>query len=132
VSEIERHGHPKKEVAPRHIPSEIVPVPVAEVPEFVQSAVRGTILANPIAGAIAGWALFQPHLRFTAVDESHTRIELDVVGVANGVDVLFYQQRRAEIHRFFVALEDELDRRKRWRPHLTSPPGDHPIKPLGQ
>jgi len=119
MSEIEPRRHPKKDLALRHIPSEVVPVPLAEAQSFVRDAVSRTILRSPITSAFAGWAFFSPRLRFTAVDDAHTRIELDVEGnrIAN---IFLYPQRRAEIHRFFVALEDELVRRERWRPNLTS------------
>jgi hypothetical protein len=120
VSEIEPHKRPKKEVAPRHIPQEVVPVPVGEVRDFVRDALRGTSLADPIASALTGWAFFEPHLRFTPVDATHTRIELDVVGTVRGAETLLFVQRRGEIDRFFVALQDELDRRERWRPQLPS------------
>jgi hypothetical protein len=115
VSEIERRGRQKKELAPRHIPQEVVPIPIAEVREFVHDALTGTSLTNPIAGALSGFAFFSPHVRYTAVDETHTRIELDSVGLVRGVETLLYMQRRAQVHRFFVALEDELDRRERWK-----------------
>jgi hypothetical protein len=120
VSEIEPHQRPKKEVAPRHIPQEVVPIPIEEVRDFVRDAVRGTILVNPVAQMLAGWAFFKPYLRFTSVDAAHTRIELDVVGMLGGAEILLYPQRRAEIHRFFVAIQDELDRRERWRPQLPT------------
>jgi hypothetical protein len=62
----------------------------------------------------------EPHLRFTAVDATHTRIELDVVETLRGAETLLYPQRRALIGRFFVAIQDELDRRERWRPQLPT------------
>jgi hypothetical protein len=113
---MEPHKRPKAEVALRHIPQEVVPVPLDEVRDFVRDALRGTNLVNPIASALSGWAFFEPHLRFTPVDATHTRIELDVVGTARGAETLLFVQRRAEIDRFFVAIQDELDRRDRWRP----------------
>jgi hypothetical protein len=112
VSEIERHTRPKKAVAPRHIPQEIVPVPIDEVRELVRSAVSRTSLTDPVVPVLAGWAFFEPHLRFTVVDASHTRIELDLAG-SRGAEVLLFVQRRAEVDRFFVAIHDELDRRAR-------------------
>jgi hypothetical protein len=121
VSEIEPQKRPKNEVAPIHIPQEVVPVPFDEVRDFVRDALRGTSLADPIASAISGWAFFEPHLRFIPVDATHTRIELDVVGRVSGAETLLFVQRRSEIDRFFVAMQDELDRRERWRPQ---PPSD--------
>lgn len=91
-------------------------MPFDEVRELVRDALRGTSLLNPAAQALAGWAFFEPHLRFTSVDETHTRIELDLVGTPRGAETLLFVQRRAEIDRFFVAIQDELDRRERWRP----------------
>jgi hypothetical protein len=64
MSELEPQKNPKKEVATRHIPQEIVPVPIAEVRDFVHDAVRGTSLVNPLTQALAGWVFFEPHLRF--------------------------------------------------------------------
>ena len=93
-----------------------MPVPIDQVRDFVRDALRGTSLMDPIATVLSGWAFFQPHLRFTSVDAAHTRIELDVVGTEHGVEALLYVQRRGEIDRFFVAIQDELDRRERWRP----------------
>jgi len=118
VSDLEPHGRPKKAVAPRHIPQEVVPVPMDEVQAFVRDALKGTSLVDPIASTLSGWAFFEPHLRFTPVDATHTRIELDVVGTVRGAETLLLVQRRGEIDRFFVALEDELARRERWRPRL--------------
>jgi hypothetical protein len=115
VTELEPRKHSKKEVGPRHIPQLVVPVPVGEVRDFVHDALKGTSLADPIAGALSGWMFFQPHLRFTPEDETHTRIEIDVVGAVPGAETLFFVQRRGEIDRFFVAMQDELDRRERWR-----------------
>lgn len=121
MSEIEPHERGKHEVAPRHIPQVIVPVPLDEVRDFVRDAVRGTSLQNPYVQVAAGWALFEPHIRFTAVDATHTRIELDVTGRMRGVETLLFVQRRGEIDRFFVAIRDELDRREHehgsWRQH---------------
>ena len=110
----------KKEVAPRHIPQEIVPVPIAEARDLVRDALSGTSLLNPIARYYAGWALFAPHVRFTPVDATHTRIELDVVGMVPGTDLWLFAQKRGEIDRFFVAIQDELDRREHWRALLSN------------
>lgn len=96
-------------------------MPIAEVRDFVQDAVRGTSLTNPIASVFTGFALFRPHLRFSAVDDTHSRIEIAVVGMSPRAEKLFYMQQRAMIHRFFVAVEDELDRREKWRPNLPIP-----------
>jgi hypothetical protein len=120
VSEIEPHKRPKKEVAPRHIPQIVVPVPVDEMRDFMRDALRGTSLADPIAGALSGWAFFEPHLRFAPVDATHTRIAIDVVGTLPGAETLLFVQRRGEIDRFFVAIQDELDRRERWRPRPST------------
>jgi hypothetical protein len=116
VSELQPQRRPKKEVARRHIPQLVVPVPFDEVREFVRDALRGTSLVDPIASALSGWAFFEPRLRFSRVDAGHTRIEIDVAGTVRGVEILLFVQRRGEIDRFFVAVQDELDRRKRWLP----------------
>ena len=123
MSEIEPRKRPKREVAPRHIPQEVFPVPIAEVRELVQAAVRGTPLINPIREVLSGWAFFEPHVRYTAVDATHTRIELDVVGITPVAETLLFVQRRAEIDRFFVAIQDELDRRARWLPKPSGAAG---------
>jgi hypothetical protein len=117
VSEIEPHRRAKKEVAPRHIPQLVVPVPIDDVRDFMRSALRGTSIADPMAGALAGFWFFVPHLRYSAVDATHTRIEIDVVGAFPGAETLLFVQRRGEIDRFFVAIHDELVRRERWLPH---------------
>lgn len=117
VSRIEPQKRPKKEAAPRHIPQEVVPVPVDEVRDFVRDALRGTSLTDPYLALVwPGWAFFEPYLRFTPVDATHTRIELDVVGTVRGAEILLHAQRLGAIDRFFVAIQDELDRRDRWRP----------------
>jgi hypothetical protein len=120
VNELEPHKHPKREVAPRHIPEVVVPVPMDDVRQFVHDALSRTGLFNPFVQVYAGWAFFEPHVRFTPVDATHTLIELDVTGRAPGADTLLFVQRRGEIDRFFVAIQDELDYRERWR----SPQGD--------
>jgi hypothetical protein len=117
VSELEPQKHPKTEIAPRHIPQVVVPVPLDEVRDFMRSALRGTSLVDPLASALSGWLFFEPHLRFTSVDATHTRIEIDVVGTSRRAETLLYSRRRGEIDRFFVAIQDELDRRSRWTPH---------------
>ncbi|HEV7183779.1 MAG TPA: hypothetical protein VGN33_04730 [Leifsonia sp.] len=116
MSEIEPHKRPMKEVAPRHIPQVVVPVPLDEARDFVRDALRGTSLVDPIAQLATGWVLFEPHLRFSAVDAAHTRIEIDVVGRVRGAETLLFVRRRGEIDRFFVAIQDALDRRENWRP----------------
>jgi hypothetical protein len=121
VSELEPKKHPKKELAPRHIPQVVVPVPLGEVRDFMQDALRGTSLVDPLVQVAAGWVFFEPHVRFTPVDAAHTRIELDVAGKVRGAETLLFVRRRGEIDRFFVAIQDELDRRARWRPQ---PHGD--------
>ncbi|WP_193570903.1 hypothetical protein [Leifsonia tongyongensis] len=118
---MEPQKRPKKAVAPRHIPQVVVPVPFDEVRDFVRQALKGTSLVDPIAQVATGWVLFEPHLRFTAIDATHSRIELDVVGRVRGAEALLFTRRVGEIDRFFVAIQDELDRRERWRPH---PPTD--------
>jgi hypothetical protein len=116
VSELEPRKRPEKDVAPKHVPQEVVPVAIEDVHEFVHDALRGTSLVDPFANALAGWAVFTPHLRYTPVDPTHTRIEIDVTSNVRGAETLMFVQRRAEIDRFFVALRDELDRRERWKP----------------
>ncbi|MEP6479114.1 MAG: hypothetical protein ABJB03_09235 [Rhodoglobus sp.] len=88
-----------------------------EVRELVRDALRGTTFANPISLIASGWGFFEPHVRFAAVDATHTRIEIDLTGTVRGAETLLFVQRRAEVDRFFVAIQDELDRRERWRPH---------------
>lgn len=100
-------------------------MPLAEARDFVRDALTGTSIVDPVARYYGGWLLFEPHLRFTAVDATHTRIELDVVG-SKVAETLLFQQRRGEIDRFFVALQDELDRRARWDP--PPPVGGAPIE----
>ncbi len=104
-------------------------MPCDDVREFVRNALKGTSLADPIVSALSGWAFFEPHLRFTPVDAGHTRIELDMLGTGRGAETLLFVQRRAEIDRFFVALQDELDRRERWRP--SPAPGAESIESAG-
>ncbi|MFE4469164.1 hypothetical protein ACFRFH_10135 [Leifsonia sp. NPDC056824] len=111
MSELEPRRHAKKAVQPRRMPSEVVPVPADEVPEFVREALQGTSLLDPFAQLASGWFLFDAKLRFVPVDATHTRIEFDAVGKVRGADVLLYTRRLGEIDRFFVALQDELDRR---------------------
>ncbi|WP_229715248.1 hypothetical protein [Subtercola lobariae] len=118
---MEPRKHPKKELAARHAPQLVVPVPFDEVRDFVRRAVKGTSLVDPFAQVLGGYALFEPHLRYTAVDETHTRIELDVVGRIPGAETLLFTRRVGEIDRFFVAMQDELDRQKRCR---SEPPDD--------
>jgi hypothetical protein len=116
VSELEPQKRLKNEVAARHIPQVVVPVPFHEVRDFVRDALSGTSLVDPLASALSGWLFFEPHLRFTPVDATNTRIEIDVVGTVHGAETLLFARRRGEIDRFFVAIQDELDRRDRWRP----------------
>ena len=100
----------------RHIPQVVVPVPMAEARDFVRDALTGTSIVDPFASYLSGWAFFAPYIRFSPVDDSHTRIELNVVGKVRGAETLLFVQRRGEIDRFFVAIQDELDRRNRWLP----------------
>lgn len=88
--------------------------------DFVRDALRGTSLLDPLASYYSGWLFFKPHLRFSPVDAVHTRIEIDVVGAVPGAETLLFVQRRGAIDRFFVAIQDELDRRDRWRPRPPS------------
>jgi hypothetical protein len=120
MSELEPRKRRGREVATRRIPQEIIPVPIAEAREFVRDAVSGTNLTARVPRFLSGWAFFEPLVRFTAVDAGHTRVELDIAGTRRGAEIFLYPQRRAEIHRFFVALQDELDRRERWRPELPA------------
>jgi hypothetical protein len=117
---MEPHKRPKREVAPRPIPQVVVPVAFDEVRQFTRDALTGTSILNPFAQFATGWLFFEPHVRFTPVDPTHTRIELDVTGKVAGVETLLFVQRRGEIDRFFVAIQDELDRRDRWQPHPTT------------
>lgn len=126
MSELEPRRHAKKAVQPRRMPSEVVPVPVQEVPDFIRDALKGTSLLDPFAQLASGWFLFDAKLRFLPVDATHTRIEFDAVGKVGAADVLLYTRRLGEIHRFFVALQDELDRREeraRRTPHLSAEVG---------
>lgn len=123
MSDLEPRKRAKGELAPRHIPQVVVPVPLAESRQFLRDALSRTGLFNPFIQVYAGWGFFEPHVRFTAVDATHTLIELDIAGKVRGAEALLAVQRRGEIDRFFVAIQDELDRRERWRPHLpTDPP----------
>ncbi|WP_241701928.1 hypothetical protein [Leifsonia shinshuensis] len=115
MGELEPRRHEKKAVVPRRIPSEVVPVPLGEVPDFVRAALQGTSILDPFAQLASGWVFFQPHLRFVPVDATHTRIEFDAVGKVQGAETFLFARRRGEIHRFFVALQDELDRREQRR-----------------
>ncbi|MDR6972754.1 hypothetical protein [Leifsonia shinshuensis] len=118
----------KKALVPRHIPSEVVPVPVEDVEDFVRDALRGTSLRDPFAQILGGYALFAPQLRFVPVDETHTRVEFDAVGRVAGAEALKYTRRLGEIDRFFVALRDELDRREQRR---RPPAGERAIEDGG-
>jgi hypothetical protein len=115
VSDLEPRKRRTKDVAPRHIPSEVVPLPIGDVREFMHDALQRTNLGNPLVGALSGFIFFRPYVRYVEVDATHTRIELDVVG-SPAAEALLFPQRRAEIDRFFVAIHDELDRRARWGP----------------
>ena len=124
MSELEPRKRQNKDVAPRHIPQVVVPVPMDEVREFVRGALRGTSLIDPVVQVAASWAFFEPHLRFTPVDAAHTRIEIDAVGRVPGAETLLFVQSRGEIDRFFVAIRDELDRRGRWQPRTDVRPNE--------
>ena len=125
VSEVEPRKLRKKDVAPRRIPQLVVPVGIDDVREFVRDAVTGTSLVDPVASAVSGWGFFQSRLRFTRVDATHTRIEIDVVGTVRGAETFLYTHRIGEVDRFFVAVQDELDRRARWQ---SPPPGQTAIE----
>ncbi|WP_434317672.1 hypothetical protein [Leifsonia sp. P73] len=112
MSELEPQRHAKKAVQARRMPSEVVPVPVEEVPDFIRDALKGTSLLDPFAQLASGWFLFDAKLSFEPVDATHTRIGFDAAGKVGAADVLLYTRRLGEIHRFFVALQDELDRRE--------------------
>ncbi len=116
MSELEPAKRQKQELEPRHIPQLVIAVPLADVREFMWDALKSTSIADPFAGALAGFVAFAPHVRYTAVDSTHTRIEIDLVGRVPGAETLMFPQRRAEIDRFFVAIQDELDRRAKWGP----------------
>jgi hypothetical protein len=116
VTELESGGRGKKVVGTHHVPQVVVPIPFEEVREFVRHALRGTSLIDPVAQVFTGWVVFSPHLRFTRVDDNRTLIEIDVSSNRRGVQTFMFVQRRAEIDRFFVAIQDELDRRERWMP----------------
>jgi hypothetical protein len=116
VSELEPEKRPKRGLARRRIPQVVVPVPIDQAPDFVRDAVMGTSLNNVVAQVYGGWALFSPRIRLTAVDDEHTLIELDVADRVRGVGTLLHAQRLGEVHRFFIAFEDELARRERSQP----------------
>lgn len=118
VSELEPQKRPKKRLARRHIPQVVVPVPFDEAQEFVHDAVMGTSLNNFVAQAYGGWALFGPRIRLTPVDDEHTLIELDGARNVRGMETMLHAQRLGEVHRFFIAYEDELARRERSLPQL--------------
>lgn len=122
MSELEPRKHSKGVAVPRHIPQVVVPVPPDQVREFVRKALKGTSIGDPVVSTISGWGFFKPLIRFTPVDGMHTLIELDVVGQVRGAETFLFQQRRAEIDRFFVAIQDQLDREERWtRPRPDDP-----------
>lgn len=110
MSELEPRKRRRKAVTPRRIPSEVVPIPPGEAPDFVRDALKGTSLRDPFATVLGGYVAFAP--RFVAVDETHTRIEFDAEERVPGADMFLYTRRLGEIDRFFVALHDELDRRE--------------------
>jgi len=123
VSELEPRHPSKKQVAPKRVPQLVVPVPVEEVEELVQDAARDTTLTTILGRIYAGWMASGMRLRVTQIDRESTRIEIEVASNGRLLDTLLYQQNRSMVDRFFVAIQDELDRRARWRPA-------HPPKPL--
>jgi hypothetical protein len=110
MGEVERRR--RRELAPRHIPHVDVPIPIGEAREFLRDALRGTSIVDPVARLITSRWMFEPHVRFTELDEGSTRIELDMTALTPGAMSLLYPARRAEIDRFFIAIDDELDRRR--------------------
>jgi hypothetical protein len=125
VGDLEPRKRRRRDVVPAALPSVVVPIPLGDARGFVHDALHGTSIADPFANFLSGWMFFEPRVRYTAEDASHTRIELDLAATRPGANALLYPQRRAEIDRFFVALDDELDRRERWRPRpaLEGAPG---------
>ncbi|RFA06571.1 hypothetical protein B7R21_19575 [Subtercola boreus] len=113
MSEIWPRRGDKNDVEPKRLPHVVVPVPIGEVRDFVRHAVKGTSLVDPVAQVFSGFVLFEQRLRYTAVDATHTRIEIDVSEKVPGADVLLYTRRVGVIDRFFVAVQDELDSRER-------------------
>ncbi len=122
MSELEPRKRPKKDVVSkeRHIPQLVVPVPLSEVRDFLRDALSGTSIADPVSSVLSGFAAFAPRLRYTAIDDTHTKIEIDLVNRFRGADVMFFQARRGEIDRFFVAVQDELARRAKWAPATSA------------
>jgi len=120
VSDLERRHPSKNEVAQEHVPQLVVPVPVEEVRAMVSDETRDTTLTSYFGRYCAGWLLTGMRLRMTPVDSAHTRIEIEVASNGKVLDVLLYQQNRSMVDRFFVAIQDELDRRARW--HYAQPP----------
>ena len=54
-------------------------------------------------------------MRLSPADALHTRIEIEVNSRGKVLDTLGHQQNRAMVDRFFVAIQDELDRRAQWQ-----------------
>lgn len=104
----------KNDVEPKRLPHVVVPVPIGEVRDFVRQAVKGTSLVDPVAQVFSGFVLFEQRLRYSTVDATHTRIEIDVSEKVPGADVFLYTRRVGIIDRFFVAIQDELDSHERW------------------
>ena len=123
MSELEPRHPSKKQVAPKHVPQLVVPVPVQEIQELVRDAARDTTLTTILGRVYAGWMASGMRLRVTPIDGESARIEIEVASNGRLLDTLLYQQNRSMVDRLFVAIQDELDRRARWRPA-------HPPKPL--
>ena len=123
MSDLEPRKSRKREVVAPHIPQVVVPIELANVRDFLREALTRTSFSNPYVQSLTAFAFFEPHVRFSEVDAAHTRIELDVTSRVRGAQVLFFTYRRAEIDRFFIGIQDELDRRARWaRPLDVDPP----------
>ncbi|MBX3098755.1 MAG: hypothetical protein KF761_04180 [Salinibacterium sp.] len=119
MSEMEPRQPTEGEVAPKRFPQEVVPVPIEDLRELLVEATRNTTLTTFFGQFYTGWMLLDMKLRVTPVDSGHTRIEVEVTGKNGMFDTLLFVQRRSAIDRFFVAIQDEVDRRARWRsdPH---------------
>lgn len=120
MSEIEP-SPPNRDLAPRRNPQLVVPVSIETVHELVADATRNTTLGTIAGQYYSGWMLLDMKVRYTPIDSEQTRIELAATGKTPAIDALLFVQRRAAIHRFFIAIDDELERRKRWRPATATP-----------
>ena len=114
VSELEPRHPSKKQVAPKHVPQLVVPVPIEKVRAMVRDATRDSTL-NSFGRIYGGWLLGGVRMRLSPADALHTRIEIEVNSRGKVLDTLGHQQNRAMVDRFFVAIQDELDRRAQWQ-----------------